>query len=270
MIWTKVVGPTALSSTSEVKLGGANLKLPVPEAGKKLYISGIIPHAAAPGGPTASEPTAVKIKMLSDSASIQPYEVLCQPVGSNLAKSGIQPLAPAPFYPVNAEVPGGSELQVYGVGLFNHTIEPLASVTIVLCDFNPGPQVFGKVGTFTNTGTAAAEVKGSGIRLEGGKAIRLLTALVVGTTPATAKGISGKYRLSSSGLKGMGDLEFSAEPIPGVLITDATTPSVQESARLTIVPVDAKITDPCDIDDYFNLAVAVTTTGNFAIGVLFT
>jgi len=269
MIWTKAVGPTALSSTTEVKVGGANLKLPVPQSGRKLYIAGIIPHAAAAAGPTAAEPTAVKVKLLMDSAAIQPYEVLCQPIGASLAKSGIQPLNPAPFYPVNAEVPGGSELQVYGVGLFNHTIEPYVSVTIVLCDYKPGPQVFAKVGTFTNTGTAAAEVKGSGLRLEGGQAIRLITAFMVGTTPATLKGIVGKFRLSSSGLRGMGDLECSAEPVPGVIATDATTPSIQESARLTIVPVDAQITDPCDIDDYFNNAVAVTTTGNWVVGLLF-
>jgi hypothetical protein len=100
--------------------------------------------------------------------------------------------------------------------------------------------------------------------------LRAVIATVVGTTVASTKGIVGKFRVSSSGLRGMGDIEFMAEGVPGVIATDASTASAQEVAKLTWVDVEAPISDPADLDTYFNLGVALTTAGKWVIGFLYT
>lgn len=264
-IWSKVAKPTQLSGTTDVLVGGEPLKMP---ADAKSILA-IIPYVSSPAGPTAGEPIIVKIRLESDDFPVAPYTVLAQPIGSSLGKSGIQPQLEAPKWPVNCPVKGGSELKIYASGLIDHTVEPYVAVTVIIADFAALPQFHAKLGQLTNTGTAALETKGSGIRITGGRALREVFGFVVGTTVASQKGIMGKFRLSSPGFKGMGDIEFMAEPISGVLATDATTASAQEFAKLTRLNVDVPITDPIDIDDYFNLAVALTTTGKWIVGVLY-
>lgn len=266
MKWVKVRGPTQLSGTAKVTLGGEALTLP-PDA---RYIAGIMPYVLSPGGPTAGEPILAKISLDMDVANLKPAEALAQPIGSSLGKSGIQPQFEAKYYPLNIPVKGGSKLTVYGEGLIDHTIEPYAGCTIVLTDYRPGPQAHCKVGKAESTGTSAGEVKGEDIRLEGGSMLRAVIATVVGTTVASTKGILGKMRIGSSGLKGMGDLEFMLEGVPGVIATDASTASAQEVSKLTWVDVEAPITDPVDLSPYFTLGVALSTAGKWVVGFLYT
>jgi hypothetical protein len=141
--------------------------------------------------------------------------------------------------------------------------------SIIIADFVPTPQYHGKVGDLTSTGTSAAETRGSDIRIEGGKALKEIMGLTVGTTVSEKKGLIGKFRLSSAGIKMFGDIEVLAEPIGGVLKTDATTASAQEVAHLARWPLDVPITDPIDITPYFNLAVALTDAGKWAVGLLY-
>jgi len=264
-IWSKVVGPTQLSGTTDILIGGQPLKLPA----EAKSILAIVPYVSSPAGPTAGEPIIAKVSLQSDDFPVAPYTVPCQPIGSSLGKSGIQPQEEAPKYPVNCPVKGGSELKVYASGLIDHTVEPYVAVTVIIADFVATPQFHAKLGTLTSTGTAATEVAGSGIRLTGCKAIKEVLGFVVGTTVAGQKGIMGKFRLSSAGFKGMGDVEFAAEPISGVLATDATTASAQEYAKLTRITVDVPVTDPIDINDYFTLAAALTTAGRWVVGVIY-
>ena len=259
------MGPTQLSALTNTLIGGENLKLP---ADAKSILA-IIPYISSPGGPTAGQSIIAKIDLQSDDFPIQPYLVPVQPVGSTLGKSGVQPQFEAPKYPINCPVTGGSELKIYGAGLIDHTIEPYIGVTVIIADFEARPQFHAKLGTLTSTGTAAGETKGSGVRLTGCTAIKEVLGLAVGTTVAGAKGIIGRFRLASAGFKGMGDIEFIKEPIGGVIATDASTASAQETAKLTRLMVDVPVTDPIDIDDYFNLRVAITTAGNWIIGVLY-
>ena len=267
MKWIKTVGPTTLATTTVTKISGANFKLP--QAAKSILA--IIPHCTPPAGLTANEAVMASVTLLSDSNPIVPFTVLCAPIGSSLAKSGVAPQDLAPIYPVNCPVVGGSEISVWGTGLINHTIEPYVTVDLLLADYVAGPQRKAKIGTLTTMGAATAgETKGSGIRLEGGHKIVEVNGYAVGTTVATLKGICGKFRLSSSGLKGMGDVEFAIENISGSLINDATTPSMLETAHLTRrTDLDIPISDPIDIDDYFNLGVGVTTAGRFVVGTIF-
>lgn len=271
-IWTKVLGPTALSSTSEVQLETKNMKLP---ADAKTILA-IIPHCSSPAGQTAAQAVTASVILKSNDFNVTPYEVLCAPVGSTLGKSGFEPRDKAPIYPVNCPVKGGSELGIYGKGLVDHTIEPYVAVTVIIADFVVGPQFHAKIGTLTTMGAATAgETKGSGIRITNGKKITEVVGYAIGTTVATLKGIMGKFRLSSSGFKnpqgqGMGDVEFAQEPIGGAISIDATTATSIELALLTrLKDLDIPITDPVDIDDYYNLGVAVTTAGKFIVGLIY-
>jgi hypothetical protein len=267
MKWIKVVGPTVLSGTTSQKVSGANFKLP---ADAKCLLA-IIPHCSSPAGLTAGEAVMASVELKSDSNPVTPYKVLTAPIGSTLGKSGFSPQDPAPIYPVNCPVKGGSEIEVWATGLIDHTIEPYVTVELVLSDFLASPQFKAKIGTLTTMGsTSAGETKGSGIRLEGAHRIIEAAGYAVGTTVATLKGICGKFRLSSSGFKGMGDVELAIENIGGAIATDATTASVAEFAHLTRrKDLDIPVTDPIDIDDYFNLGVALTTAGKFVVGVLY-
>jgi len=267
VIWAKCMGPTALSGTTEVLVGGEEFKIPQ----QARCILAIIPYLSSPGGPTAGEPIIARVSLVSDDFKIQPYSILAQPIGSSLGKSGIQPQLEAPKFPVNCRVPGGAGLEIRAAGLIDHTVEPRVGVTLILSDFVARPQFFSKLGVLTDTGTAAKEVKGAGIRLTGIRKIVEVFGLVVGTTVAANEGIMGRYRLSSAGLIGMGDIEFMAEPISGAIATDATTASIQELAKLTrLTKLDIPTTDPIDLDDYFNLAVALTTSGKWLLGIRYT
>jgi len=273
MIWPKVIGPTVLSALTDVQLGGKSLKVP---ANAKTLLA-IIPHLSSPAGNTAGEPIAAKFSFSSDDVSnIKPYTVLGSPIGSSLLKSVAQFKGYSPVYPVNCPVKSGNSFDVYAKGLFDHTIEPYASATLLYADYAVGPQYHAKVGTFTNTGASAGEAHDTTLlTITGGQLIKEVGSVVVGTTVAALKGILGKFRISSSGfgrkaagLTGMGDIEWAIEGISGQVDTN-----IQECALLTRVgkktPLDIPIEDPVDLDIYFNLGVALTTTGNFIAQVLY-
>jgi hypothetical protein len=289
MRYPKHIYPIILNALTTVKLGGgdtstsANFKLPA----DAKCILGIKPLISSPAGKTATEALMAKVSLDSDSNTIKPFEVLCAPVGSYLGADGVELRGEAPIYPANIPVKGGSEIQVYATGLIDHTIEPYVGVDLILADYydpNTMPRIKAKLGTLTTMGavTADYETKGSGIRIEGGRRIIELNGFAVGTTVAAAKGIAGRFRLSSAGFKGkdesgqekggMGDPMFGIEPVGGAktALDAAGTPSVIESAMLTrSKELDIPITDPIDIDDYFKLAVAITTAGKFIVGVLY-
>ena len=267
MKWIKTVGPTVLDGTTSTKIGGANFKLP---ADAKCLLA-IIPHISSPAGLTAGQAVTASVELKSDSNPLMPYKVLCAPIGSTLGKAGISVQDKAPIYPVNCPVKGGSEIEIYGTGLIDHTIEPYVTVDLVIADFVATPQFKAKIGTLTTMGAVTAgETKGSGIRLEGGKKIVEVCGYAIGTTVATLKGICGKFRLSSSGFKGMGDIELAVENIGGAVSIDATTATSIEFAHLTRRgDLEVPITSPIDIDDYFNLGVALSTVGKFIVGLLY-
>ncbi len=178
-IGTKFTGYTALSSTDPQLLGGAALE--VPDGAKSLLAA--IPFCTSPAGDTANEPVVGAAYLNSeDIKGIQPFYMLAQPIGSALLKSSAQPQGDsyANVYPINCSLSGGESIKCYGYGLFNHTIEPYMSVLLIYSDQPAsGLQYFSKIGTFTNTGTAAARVSGGTISIVGGKKLRRIFGLAV-------------------------------------------------------------------------------------------
>jgi len=263
-IGSKFSGFTALSSTTAVLLGGAAVELP---AGARSILA-MIPIITSPAGNTAAEPIAAEAYLESDDVKLVPYHVFPNPIGSSLLKSvaQVQGKNRDVLYPVNCPVKGGEQIKCYGKGLFDHTIEPYMGVLLIYSDQSPSkPQVFAKIGTFTNTGTAAARVTGSNLTVVGGRRLIEIIGFAVGTTVAALKGVSGHIDLSCEGFTPAWSLHLPINCASGQVDTN-----IQEAvAAVARLEVDIAMADKCVINDGFTLAVALTTTGNWIVGVLF-
>jgi hypothetical protein len=263
-IGTQFSGYTALSSTTAVLLGAAAVELP---DGAKNIVA-MIPFLTSPAGNTAAEPLAAEAYLESDDVKVVPYHVLPNPIGSSLLKSTtqLQGASKNVLYPVNCPVKGGESIKCYGKGLFDHTIEPYMGVLLIYSDQPPKkPQVFSKVGTYTDTGTAAATVAGSNITVVGGRKLIEVGGYAVGTTVAALKGIAGHIILSSEGFTPSWKLHVPINPASGQVDTD-----IQEAvAGVQRIPVSITMKDKCVIEDSFHLAVAVTTTGDWIAQVMY-
>lgn len=264
-IGSKFSGYTALSSTTAVLLGGAAVELP---DGAREIVA-MIPYLTSPAGNTASEPVAAEAYLESDDVKVVPFHVLAQPIGSSLLKSTTQvqgETTKGALYEVHAPVKGGESISCYGKGLFNHTIEPYMGVLIVYSNMPMGkPQLFSKIGTFTNTGTAAGRVTGSNITIVGSSRLREIFGMAVGTTVAALKGVAGHIDLQSEGFSPAWTLHLPINPASGQVDTN-----IQEAiGGVSRLKVDIAMKDKCTVADGFTLAVALTTTGNWIAGVMY-
>lgn len=262
-IGTKIIGYTALNSTTDVLLGGANLKLP--DGAKEIL--GVYPYVTSPAGNTANEPVAAVVTIQSDDVKgIQPYQVLCEPIGSSLLKSCAQPQGKSCFMPMYCPVNGGEELKIYGTGLFNHTIEPYAACLVVYSDTRTGKkQVFSKISTFTNTGIAAARVSGGTVTVTGASRLIEVRGFAVGTTVAALKGLAGYFDFTSDDFSPSWVIHLPIEPASGQVDTNI----VECIAGVAKKKVDIGLRSHSVINIGFMLSVALTTTGNFVSQVVF-
>lgn len=264
-ISSKFTGYTALSGTTAQTLGGADLELP---DGAKCIL-GVVPYITSPAGNTAGEPVAGKVTITSSDVRINPVQILAPPIGSSLLKGVTQPqgAANAHFYPINCPVKGGEDLTIEGTGLFNHTIEPYMGCEVVYSDVPPHKaQRFYKLGTFTNTGTNAATVTGSGISITNGLSLVEVFGYAVGTTVAALKGLSGYFLISSEGFTPAWKIYLPINPASGQVDTNIQEAIAAVARRKVQIDLDAKLT----VQDDFHLSVGLTTTGNFIAGVGYT
>jgi hypothetical protein len=257
------------TSTTKTQLNGGN-DVTLPATAKSILA--VVPYLCHVT-PTAGEPCWAKLELESDDFSVVPYAVLAQPVGSMLGKSGFTSAGPLSGvrWPVNCPVGGGDKLKVYGTALTANTVAPYMGAAIVVSDALPAsPQLRAKVGTVTDTGTAAGEVAGTSYSFTGGRKVVELFGAVVGTTVAASKPIVGYFRMESSEFYPPFPVKFPCEPIQGRIATDATTASAQEVVPgVSRFPVDINVRSPTTVQDYFNLELALTTTGKFVTGVMF-
>lgn len=263
-IGSKFTGFTALSATTAVLLGAAALELP---DGARNIVA-MIPVVSSPAGNTANEPVAAEAYLESDDCKIVPYHVLAQPIGASLLKScaQVQGAIKDVLYPVNCPVKGGESIKCYGKGLFDHTIEPYMGVLLIYSSEPPSkPQVFGKIGTYTNTGTAAGRAVGTAFSVVGGRKLIEVTGYAVGTTVAALKGIVGHIDFNCEGFSPSWDIHLPINPASGQVDTN-----IQECvAGVSRLQVDILMKDKCTINQGFTLGVALTTTGNWICGVLY-
>jgi len=260
-----VIGPTILTGTSEVDIGGSGKTFRVPFDGCLFAVQYQVHRA---GVPTVAESDAVVVRLKSKSAPIAPYEFLSQPVNAGISTDIMGYKEKAPVFPVNCPVKAGDEIQVTGAELTACTVHPYVTVTLFMADAIMTPQYFSVVGTHTLTGTSAAEVAMTNpISIAGISRIRQLYGETVDVTIASGKGIVSKFRISSSQIQKGGDIEFAGSGVPGVL-AGATGSSI---TRLTeIKDISVSVSSPCTLNVYHSLGVAITASGYFNLQVVYT
>lgn len=259
----KFTGYTSLgTSTTATLLGGAALELP--DGAKQIL--GITVYLTSPVGNTAAEPVAAEIYVESDDVKCVPFHVLPNPIGSSLLKSVAQVQGKSQFYAMYCPVKGGESLKIYGKSFFNHTIAPYAAALVTYTDEPVSkPQRFSKVSTFTNTGTAAARVTGGTVSIVGGRKLVEVGGYAVGTTVAALKGLAGHIDFTSEGFTPSWVEHLPIEPASGQVDTN-----IQECvAGVARKDVSFTMADKTTINIGFQLAVALTTTGNFIAQVIY-
>ena len=259
----KVIGPTITTGTSNIEVGGSGIRMEAPITGSIL---GVFIMAERAGVQTAAESNLIQVTLSSDSVPISPCELLAEPINSGVGADIAGYREKAPFYPLNCPVKAGNKIKVEAKELHACTVHVYVAVTFIFTDRPLAPQYKYKVGTLTAAITAGStgEKKGSQIALQGCRMITGLYGIIVDTTIASGKGQIGKFRLSSSQIKAMGDLEWHAEFVGGILAGAAG----EGCARISrLEGLEVPVADPCTLDDYFNQTVAVTTAGEFVIAV---
>jgi hypothetical protein len=278
----KVLGPTIMTGTSEVDIGGSGVRLESPINGCILAIK--IEMARA-GVATTKEADLVVVRLKSNTISVVPYEALSQPINAGTGAEVTPYKADGKWYPVNAPVKIGDKLQITGAEQQACTVHPYVCVTVIFADWVATPQYHSVIGTLTAVGAAAQEYKmTTGIDIVGGSWIKAIYGALFTTTDASGAGCIYKYRISSTMLKhvdptrglppkaGMGDIEFAGQFIPGFLSAGTTADAV--AARLTAIEFYAKegipIDTPAHIDCYCAASVAFTAAGYFQVQIVYT
>lgn len=263
----KVIGPTITTGTSYIEVGGSGKTLEAPISGT---LEGVFIVAARAGVETAAEADLIQVDLSSSHAplkNIGPCEILAEPMSGGLGADISNFREKGAYYALNCPVKQGNKLKVQAKELVSCTVHVYVIATFIFTD-QPisSPAYHYKVGTLTAEITAGStgDKKGSQITLGEGNRLTGVYGIIVDTTLATGKGHIGYFHLDSNSLKGAGPVEWHGEFVGGILGGAAG----QGCTRISkLEGLDIPFSVPCTMDDYWNLTVAVTTAGNFVIGV---
>jgi|SRR5208337_786083 len=288
--WDLIAGVSLGTGTGKIKLGGSGIygtgaDYTIPTDAK--CIVAVRPKLTLSGLPTANQAVLATLKVESSALHMGDYEVFASPMDSGLGTAEMLEQDPAPIWPLMQPCNGGELMQFYGTAQIANTVAPSMSVDVYLSNlppegYNPvdggwkvgyGP-IQAKIaginsgGGPTNTGaTAATPAPDGGCQISGPRKRLLgMVGVVVGTTPAAQKGISGQFVVAASELM-LNPQRFAAEVINGFLGTTTTA----GTAHLSIAaPMNLGFkTNPSTPKASFALDVAISTTANFEMGYLF-
>jgi hypothetical protein len=286
--WYDVIASVSLgTSTAKTKLGGTQVygtgaDYLLPTAAK--CIVGVRPKLVNTT-PTANQAVLATLKVESGDLGLKDFEVFANPIDSGLGTNEMQAQDAAPWYPLMMPCNGGEKVQFYGTAQIANTVAPLMSVDVFLSNvypegYNPGSgwvSGYGPVqakiaginygGGPTATGTAASSVATDGGVTIAGPKKRLIGmfGVVVDTTPAASKPISGWFSVNASEIS-INPQRWAAEPITGLLGTTTTGALAHISGAY---PCNLALNAPSTPKAQFNLDQAITTAGNFEVGYMY-
>jgi hypothetical protein len=287
--WDLVAGISIGTGTAKTKLAGGGVfgtgaDYLIPTDAK--CVVAVRPKLMLAGLPTANQSVLATLKVESTALHMGDYEVFASPMGSGLGTAENLLQDPAPIWPLMLPCNGGEYMQFYGTAQVANTVAPLMSCDVYLSNLPPegysadggwrqgyGP-VQAKIGGInsgggpTSTGTAAATPAPNGGTVISAPKKRLIAAVgvVVGTTPAAQKGISGQFIVAASELL-QNPLRWESESQPGFLGTTTTGDFVHLSIN---GPMNLGFkTNPSTPVASFTLDTAITTLANFEVGYLF-
>lgn len=263
-----VVTARALATTTKVRLSGdkSGNSAPYVNNERSKAILAVQPYIAA--HLTAAQTVIAKLHVESDDLGLKNYQVFAPPIQGGLGATvpALSDPMSSGAYPLNVKTEGGERIDFSGEALVTNTVEPLMGCLVYWSDQPPRDKVLkAQVTDETSTGTAAATVAGPSITITG-KVERRIKAIVGILTnlvqTATDRGI-GYFHLGGDEIEA--DQYFPAEPIQGFL--GATGNS---AARLAYIKnLNVKVTTPATITTELVLEEALTSAGNFVLGILY-
>ena len=259
---------TALSGTSEVLLGGSAFTLP---EWCRSIIS-VTPLLAVPGA-TEGESAVAILKISSDDLVCTPLELLCNCVQPALISvtAGGEASIPGVSVPikhrVNISCKGGEKLNLFGMGLINHTIEPMMSVSLELSDASaPGPRIRSRVSALETSGVVDVEAAGTPLDFKDIHSIMEIRTMLVGAAvPVVLEGASGGIRLTSSEFVQPSPVRIPLPSISGSIA--GATSIVSPVSTQTVARVNIPTMTPCRVSIYSTLQDAMTTATKWIIAI---
>jgi hypothetical protein len=278
------------TSTAKTKLGGTQVQgtsadYILPTAARCIV-------AARPKlvltTPTANQAVLATLKIESTDLGMKDWEVFANPIDSGLGTNETMFEDAAPWYPLMQPCNGQEKVQFFGTAQVANTVAPLMSVDVLLS--NVWPQGYGDIGVGrvgwqagygaiqakiaginygggpTSTGITTAGATDGGVTVAGPKKRLIgLFGVVVGTTPAASKPISGQFSVNASEFT-LNPQRFNAEPITGFLGTTTAGTLVHIGK---VVPLNLGWNTPSTPKATFTLDQAITTAGNFEAGYMY-
>lgn len=290
--WIDQIASVSLgTSTSKTKLGGTQVQA----TGADYLVPGDARSIVAvrpklwETTPTANQAVSATLKIESADLHLGDYEVFANPLDSGLGTAENMYEDPSPIYPTNFPCFGGERVQFFGTAQVANTVAPLMAVDVFLSDtqgafldaisptyaqvIDYSRPVQAKIaginygGGPTSTGTAAAtQTFDGGLNISAPqKLIKGLYGLLVGTTPAASKPVSGQFAVTAGELV-LNPQRWNAEPIPGFLGT-TTAGALDHLAK--VEGLNIRLKAPSFVKGSFTLDTAITTAGNFEVGYLY-
>lgn len=286
--WVDQIASVSLgTSTGKTKLGGTQVQgtsadYLLPTAAR--CIVAVRPKLVLTT-PTLNQAVLATLKVESADLGMKDFEVFANPIDSGLGTNEIQFQDSAPWYPLMQPCNGGEKVQFFGTAQVANTVAPLEAVDVLLSDtwpqgFSTGPTwapgygpVQAKIaginygGGPTSSGTAAATpATDGGVTIAGPKK-RLISlfGVIVGTTPAASKPISGQFTVNASEFA-INPQRWNQEPITGFL---GTTTAGALAHISEVGPLNMALRAPSTPKGTFTLDQAITTLGNFEVGYMY-
>lgn len=276
--WIDQIAAVSLgTSTSKTKLGGTQVEgtgadYLLPTATRSIVA--VRPKIVLTT-PTANQAVMATLKVESSDLGMKDYEVFANPIDSGLGTNETQFQDAGPWYPLMQPCNGGEKVQFFGTAQVANAVAPLMSVDVLLSDRQPKMPIcqakvaginYGGGPTATST-TAGTVITDGGVTIAGPfRLLKALYGIVVGTTPAASKPISGQFTVNASEL-GINPLRWNAEPITGFL---GTTTAGTLAHLSGVEGLNLILRAPSTPKSTFTLDQSITTAGNFEVGYLYT
>ena len=288
----QIAGVSLGTSTAKTKLGGSQVygtsaDYIIPTFAKAII--GVRPKLYQTT-PTQNQSCVATVKIESQDLGMKDFEVFANPIDSFLGATAVTFQDAAPWYPLMQPCNGGERMQFFGTPQIANTAAPIMELDVLLSDTLPEgfngmswtancrsgvnyAPAQGKVaginygGGPTSTGTTAAtSVPDAGVTISvPKKRIIGLYGVVVESTPATVKPVSGQFSSNASEFV-INPPRWNAEPITGQLGATVAGSLAHISA---CAPLNLGLRAPSTPKGSFTLDAALTTAANFEIGYLY-
>jgi len=216
--------------------------------------------------PTLAESVVAKASIESTELTIQPFEVLAEPINAGLSTI-IDPMSEVNLpYVCNIPTRGGEKIKAYGQLLLASTVAPHMGLQILYSTGGvAGAQRRGLVSAITATGTAlAAEVALPSLTFNGNNKLVEFEGIIYGAAITASKPHSGFIRVASNDFNEGLEWKVPLKPIHGKLGATGTC-----YAHLVRVPMDIGIKKTATINAYGTLeATAPSAAGGFVYGLM--